>query len=74
MKTIIGKVISTKMRKTVVVMREFFIKHPLYKKTIKRNRKVKAHSDMELQVGDMVRLESTAPISKEKHYKVVEKL
>jgi len=74
MKVVSGKVVSNKMNKTVVVEREHYVKHPLYKKTIRRNRRVKAHTDMDLQVGDVVKLVSTRPISKQKHYKVVEKI
>lgn len=73
MKSITGKVVSIKMAKTVVVERELFKKHPLYKKTMKRNRRVKAHTDMELNVGDTVKLVGVKPISKEKHYKVAER-
>lgn len=74
-KVLIGKIVSTKMQKTVVVDVETVYRHPLYKKTVYKNNKFKAHNeDMELNVGDMVKIEETRPISKDKHFKVVEKL
>ncbi len=74
-KTLIGEVVSTKMKKTVVVriMRKF--RHPLYRKVIVRHKKYKAHNEnLELIVGDTVKIEETRPISKDKHFKVVEKV
>lgn len=70
-----GKVISNKMQKTVVVEVERKISHPVYKKYIKVTKKFKADaSNMQLEEGDMVRIESTRPISKDKHFKVIEKI
>lgn len=74
MKTIIGIVVSTKMTNTVVVERPLTHKHELYKKVLRSTARVKAHTEMPLVVGDKVKLIATAPISKEKFYKVVEKL
>lgn len=75
MKNIIGKVVSNKMAKTIVVELERQTVHPLYKKIIRRTKKVKVHSeDGTLKVGDTVKIVSTRPISKEKHFKVVSKL
>ena len=74
MKIIIGNVASIKMNKTVVVERVISRAHPLYKKMMRKNHRLKAHSDIPLKEGDKVKLMATAPISKEKHYKVVEKL
>jgi len=61
------------MQKTVVVEMERDRKHPLYKKRILRTKNFKVHNeDSSVKVGDMVRIEQTKPISKEKHWKVVE--
>ena len=74
MKTIVGKVVSTKMQSTVVVERELLSKHPLYQKIIRKNRRIKAGSDMTVNVGDEVELVSTRPLAKEKHYKILKVL
>lgn len=75
MKNIIGKVVSTKMAKTIVVAVERQTIHPLYKKIIRRTKRVKVHSeDASLKVGDTVRIVGTRPISKEKHFKFVSKI
>ena len=63
----IGKVVSDKMDKTVVVAVETLVRHPLYGKTIKRTTKFKAHDeDNECSVGDKVKIMETRPLSKEK--------
>jgi len=68
-----GKVISNKMDKTVVVTVERFVRHPLYQKVLRRVTKLKAHDESNAcNVGDRVRLIETRPISKEKHWRVVE--
>lgn len=69
-----GIVVSTKMSKTVVIEREIARPHPLYKKIMRRRRHFKAHSDLSLKVGDKVKVVPTRPISKEKHFRVVEKV
>lgn len=75
MKTLIGHIVSTKMDKTVVVEVIRQVKHPLYQKVLKRSKKLKAHNDkLTLKVGDRVKIINTRPISKEKHFKVVEKI
>ncbi len=72
-KTRVGKVISNKMDKTVVVAVENRVKHPLYKKIIKRTYKLKAHDENnECNVGDRVRVMETRPLSKDKRWRVVE--
>ena len=72
-KTRIGKVTSDKMDKTVVVSIETSVKHPLYKKIIKRTNKLKAHDENnECKVGDKVKVMETRPLSKEKRWRVVE--
>lgn len=73
-KTMTGKIVSDKMTKTVVVMVESKFRHPKYQKVIIRHKKFKAHNETEgLKVGDMVVIEETRPISKDKHFIVVKK-
>lgn len=74
MKTLIGRVVSTKMAKTVVIERTISRVHPLYKKKISRERRIKAATSIGLEVGDTVRFEETRPISKDKHFRVIEKI
>ncbi|MBN2039521.1 MAG: 30S ribosomal protein S17 [Spirochaetes bacterium] len=69
----IGKVVSTKMDKTIVVEFEGLMMHPLYKKSVKRTKRVKSHDEKnECSVGDIVKIEETRPLSKEKRYRLVE--
>ena len=70
-KTRVGKVVSDKMDKTVVVAVENNVKHPLYKKIIKRTYKLKAHDEKnECKTGDRVRVMETRPISKDKRWRL----
>jgi len=72
-KEFIGTVKSDKMEKTIVVTIETLTLHPLYKKYIKRSKKVKAHDEKnEAKIGDRVRVIECRPISKEKCWKLVE--
>ena len=72
-KTNVGRVVSDKMDKTVVVAIEDSVCHPLYKKIIKRTVKLKAHDENnECRVGDRVRLMETRPLSKDKRWRVAE--
>ena len=72
-KTRTGKVISDKMDKTVVVAIEDSVKHPLYKKVIKRTVKLKAHDENnECHIGDTVKVMETRPLSKDKRWRLVE--
>jgi len=72
-KTRLGRVVSNKMDKTVVVAVETSRRHPLYKKTIKRAVKYKAHDEKnECQRGDMVRIVETRPLSRQKRWRVAE--
>jgi len=72
-KTRVGKVVSDKMDKTVVVAVEDRVPHPLYKKIIKRTYKLKAHDENnECGVGDRVRVMETRPLSKDKRWRLVE--
>jgi small subunit ribosomal protein S17 len=72
-RTATGKVISSKMDKTVTVRLERYLKHPLYGKFIRRSGKVHAHDeDNECNEGDTVRIVPDRPLSKSKSWKVVE--
>lgn len=74
-KILTGKVVSVKMTKTVVVMVERKFKHPVYHKVIVRHKKYKAHNEkLDLKLGDIVQIEETKPISKDKHFIVKEKI
>ncbi len=72
-KTQVGKVVSDKMDKTVVVAIEDSVRHPIYKKIIKRTIKFKAHDENnECRTGDKVRIMETRPLSKDKRWRLVE--
>ena len=72
-KTKVGRVVSNKMDKTVVVAVETLRHHPLYKKTIKRAVRFKAHDgNNECGVGDIVRIIETRPLSRHKRWRVAE--
>ena len=72
-KTRVGVVVSDKMDKTIVVAVKDNVKHPLYKKIIKRTVKLKAHDENnECNIGDRVRVMETRPLSKEKRWRLVE--
>ena len=69
----VGKVVSDKMDKTVVVAIEDHVKHPLYKKIVKRTYKLKAHDENnECKIGDTVKVMETRPLSKDKRWILVE--
>ena len=72
-KTRIGKVVSDKMDKTIVVAIEDSVKHKLYNKVIKRTYKLKAHDENnECGIGDRVKVMETRPLSKDKRWRLVE--
>ena len=72
-KTRVGKVVSDKMDKTVVVAIEDRVAHPLYKKIVGRTYKLKAHDEENTcGVGDIVKVMETRPLSKDKRWRVVE--
>ncbi|MDE7295478.1 MAG: 30S ribosomal protein S17 [Oscillospiraceae bacterium] len=72
-KTRVGKVVSDKMDKTVVVAIQDNVKHPLYKKIIKRTIKLKAHDENnECRIGDRVEIMETRPLSKDKRWRLVQ--
>lgn len=69
----IGKVVSDKMQKTIVVAVETKVRHPLYGKTVNRTTKFKAHDENnEAKVGDTVKIMETRPLSKDKRWRLVE--
>ena len=72
-KTRSGKVTSNKMDKTIVVAVEDHVKHPLYKKIVKKTYKLKAHDENnECNIGDKVKVMETRPLSKDKRWRLVE--
>ncbi len=72
-KTLVGRVASDKMDKTIVVAIEDSVKHKLYNKVIKRTIRVKAHDEKnEAGVGDRVKIMETRPLSKDKRWRLVE--
>lgn len=69
----VGKVVSDKMDKTIVVAVETYKKHPLYAKRIKYTKKFKAHDENnQAKIGDIVRIMETKPLSKDKRWRLVE--
>jgi len=71
-KVLKGTVVSDKMDKTVVVEVTRFVEHKKYGKRIKKTKKYKAHDEENLKkIGDMVEIEETKPMSKDKHFKVI---
>jgi small subunit ribosomal protein S17 len=72
MKTFIGKVISTKMDKTAVVVIETKKAHPLYKKRVKKTKKYHVHDELGVKEGSLVSIVETRPISKTKKWKIAE--
>jgi len=70
-----GKVVSDKMDKTVVIAIERLVQHPLYKKSIKKTIRFKAHDENnDSHTGDIVSIMETRPLSKDKRWRVVEVL
>lgn len=72
-RTLVGTVVSDKMDKTVVIESSRLVKHPVYKKRIKKRARFKAHDkDNQCKVGDKVLIVESRPLSKEKRWKVRE--
>ena len=72
-RTIVGKVISDKMNKTIVVQIERKVKHPLYGKYVRRFSKMYAHDEENTcRIGDLVMIKQTRPLSKTKRWTLVE--
>jgi small subunit ribosomal protein S17 len=72
-KTRIGRVVSDKMQKTIIVRVMRLTKHPRYKKIMKKYNKFKVHDEHnKAKLGDLVKIEETRPLSKEKRWRLVE--
>ena len=72
-RTMVGKVVSNKMTKTIVVMVERTVKHPKYGKMIKRRSKLHAHDENQVcQIGNVVKIKESRPLSKTKSWVLVE--
>ena len=72
-KTRVGVVVSDKMDKTIVVAIRNRVKHPLYGKIMNRTNKIKAHDEQnQCGIGDTVKIMETRPLSKDKHWRLVE--
>ncbi|MDF1611010.1 MAG: 30S ribosomal protein S17 [Stygiobacter sp.] len=72
-KTRIGVVVSNKMQKSIIVAIERKVAHPIYKKYFKKTTKLMAHDEKnECQVGDLVKIMETRPLSKRKNWRLVE--
>jgi small subunit ribosomal protein S17 len=65
-----GVVTSNKMTKTVVIEVSRTYRHPLYKKVVHSSKRIKAHDELECQIGDQVKIVASKPISREKHWVV----
>ncbi len=71
----IGKVVSNKMKKTVVISIDRIVSHPMYKKLVNHTKKFKAHDEKnECSIGDTVKIMETRPLSKNKYFRVVKLL
>ena len=69
----IGRVVSDKMDKTIVVAVEDFLRHTLYNNPVKRTKKFKAHDEQNVcRIGDRVKIMETRPLSKDKRFRLVE--
>lgn len=72
-RTMVGKIVSNKMQKTIVVMVERTVKHPKYGKIMKRRTKLHAHDESQIgKMGDTVKIRETRPLSKTKCWVLVE--
>lgn len=72
MKTLSGKVVSTKMEKTAVVEVERWLAHPVYKKRVRNTKKYHAHNEAGAKTGDRVSMTETRPISRTKKFKITQ--
>ncbi|MDP2651154.1 MAG: 30S ribosomal protein S17 [bacterium] len=72
-KTLTGIVVSDKMKDTIVVSVDRYVKHPKYEKYVRRSKKFKAHdTGNKARIGDKVTIVETKPISKDKHFRLIE--
>jgi small subunit ribosomal protein S17 len=70
-KSLVGRVVSDKMDKTVVVLVERLVKHPVYKKYVRRRKRFSAHDETNAcRIGDTVMIRQSRPLSKTKHWRV----
>lgn len=70
-RTLVGEVVSDRMQKTIIVLIERTVKHPLYKKYVKRSTKLHAHDENnECKIGDLVSIEQCRPLSKTKAWRL----
>ncbi len=73
MKQVVGRVVSNKMDKTIVVELQDIVMHTLYKKSVRQKKKIKSHDENnECSIGDIVRVVETRPLSRDKRYRLVE--
>lgn len=71
-RTMVGRVVSDKMDKTIVVLVETYKKHPLYAKRVKYSKKFKAHDEQnKAKIGDIVEIMETRPLSRDKRFRLV---
>ncbi|MFA5827875.1 MAG: 30S ribosomal protein S17 [Candidatus Shapirobacteria bacterium] len=71
-KTFIGEVVSDKMKNTIVITMEYKSRHPLYKKIVKKNKKIYAENNLSAKIGDIVKVRETRPLSKLKRFTTLE--
>lgn len=72
-KTLVGKVTSDKMNKTIIVQVEYLKEHPVYKRMIKKFNKFKVHDEEnKAKIGDVVKISQTRPLSKDKRWRLLE--
>ena len=71
-KTFTGEVISDKMNNTIVITMEYTSRHPLYKKIVKKNKKIYAENNLSAKIGDVVKVRETRPLSKLKRFTTLE--
>lgn len=72
-KQLVGRVVSDKMDKTIVVEIAMTVMHSLYKKSVRRTKRIKSHDEKnQCGIGDVVRVEESRPLSKDKKYRLVE--
>ena len=71
-KTFIGKVVSDKMQNTIVIVLNYTSRHPLYRKIVKKSKKIYAENNLSAQIGDLVKVIECRPLSKSKKFTTLE--
>ncbi len=71
-RTLVGRVVSNKMQKTINVLIERKILHPTYGKYVKHRTKLLAHSELQCEIGDLVKIEESRPLSRRKNWRLVD--